>query len=187
MYFHSHKKQNVLLLGDGFFARGFMHAIDRNKFHITQIYRERFINPQDIDSSFNLHFRDLFYAAPDKVSKVNIRELNVSPGCAKINEETFRFDHLVIGLGAQKSIAEWREQTINILKDSPASQDINIVGMGPTGIELAFMFKTKSVRKVSLHDALSEDKILSYLSTEGKHTVLNRLSKYGIGSNYNTF
>jgi hypothetical protein len=41
-------KQNVLLLGDGFFARGFLHTIDYNNYHITQIYRDEFINPQDI-------------------------------------------------------------------------------------------------------------------------------------------
>ena len=43
-----YNKQNVLLLGDGFFARGFLHHINFNKFHVTQIYKDEFINPQDI-------------------------------------------------------------------------------------------------------------------------------------------
>jgi NADH dehydrogenase FAD-containing subunit len=179
------------LLGDGFFARGFIHTIDRRKFHITQIYREKFINPQDLTFSSDFHLRDFIYARPDKELTVNIRELNlnISPGTVKINDENYRFDHLVIGLGAQKSIAEWREQANNILSDKH-TDDINIVGMGPTGIELAFMFKTEKTQpnlKVSLHDALSEEKILSYLSANGKRTVLSSLSKYGIDANYNTF
>ena len=41
-------KENVILLGDGFFARGFLHNINYNKFNIIQIYRDHFINPHDI-------------------------------------------------------------------------------------------------------------------------------------------
>ena len=35
-------KPNIVLLVDGFFARGFLHNIDRHKFHITQIYKDEF-------------------------------------------------------------------------------------------------------------------------------------------------
>ena len=44
-YFINNDKQNIILLGDGFFARGFLHNINHKKFHITQIYKDEFINP----------------------------------------------------------------------------------------------------------------------------------------------
>ena len=42
----NHIKSNnkkVLLLGDGFFARGFLHNIDYTKFTVVQFYQNKFI------------------------------------------------------------------------------------------------------------------------------------------------
>ena len=80
------QKQSIVLLGDGFFARGFLHHIDYHKFHITQIYKDEFINPQDMmydldrnkkfDKSF--HFRDLLYKKPDVIIKENITHISIN-------------------------------------------------------------------------------------------------------------
>ena len=45
---HKQHKQHIVLLGDGFFARGFLNNINYGKFNITQIYKDTFINPQDL-------------------------------------------------------------------------------------------------------------------------------------------
>ena len=71
------KKENIVLLGDGFFARGFLHHINYNKFFITQIYRDDFINPQDLMYSLQrnikyttgFHFRDFITKSADKKSR----------------------------------------------------------------------------------------------------------------------
>lgn len=39
------EKKRILLLGDGFVTRGFLSEIDTSRYHITQVYRDRFINP----------------------------------------------------------------------------------------------------------------------------------------------
>ena len=71
---NNNTKENIVLLGDGFFARGFLHHINFNKFNITQIYKDEFINPQDIiydlqrrgqnqnpeNLNKTFHLRDLF-------------------------------------------------------------------------------------------------------------------------------
>ena len=66
-----YNKQSVILLGDGFFARGFLHNINYNKFSVTQFYRDPFINPQDLmyslqrnkkyESSFHLILTSLTF------------------------------------------------------------------------------------------------------------------------------
>ena len=83
--YQDNKKENVLLLGDGFFARGFLHHINRNKFHITQIYKDEFINPQDLMYSLQrnqifdkgYHIRDFFYKSPDKKIQKEIKSMKV--------------------------------------------------------------------------------------------------------------
>ena len=80
------KKQRIILLGDGFFARGFLHYIDRNRFHITQIYKDEFINPQDIMYSLQrnkyyqkaFHLRDYLTKPSDIIIKTNITDLDIT-------------------------------------------------------------------------------------------------------------
>ena len=68
-------KKTVILLGDGFFARGFLHTINFSNYHVTQIYRDAFINPQDMMHSLQnkkeyvssdyKHFRDIITNCPN--------------------------------------------------------------------------------------------------------------------------
>jgi len=113
-------KENVILLGDGFFARGFLHNINHNKFNIIQIYRDRFINPHDIMYSLQrnkpyngaFHFRDLFHKGADIKIQEDIKHLQINneKNSVRINEKDFNYNYLVIGLGAQKTLKNWSDE-----------------------------------------------------------------------------
>ncbi len=91
-------KEHIILLGDGFFARGFLHNINYKKFNVTQIYKDEFINPQDImyalerDQKYekSFHFRDLFYKKPIKIKqeivsmKINNNNININDNFQEI-------------------------------------------------------------------------------------------------------
>ena len=89
------EKKKVILLGDGFFARGFLHTINHSKFNIIQIYRDKFINPQDI--FYNLqrneiytdcyHIRDLFQPKITKIQE-DIQTLQINKNNSIINHTT---------------------------------------------------------------------------------------------------
>jgi NADH dehydrogenase FAD-containing subunit len=156
------KKQKIILLGDGFFARGFLRYIDNNKYIITQIYRDEFINPQDIMYSLQhntnykpLHLRDYFTKPADIKIKTNITELDISiSNKVKINDTFYNYNYLVIGLGANKSLYEWKNE-INKIND--INSNISIIGMGPTGIELSCILS--ETKKINLFDMFSKETI----------------------------
>jgi NADH dehydrogenase FAD-containing subunit len=176
----TYKKQDVVLLGDGFFARGFLHTIDHSKFKITQIYRDDFINPQMITSSYTFHIRDLFSKKPYHIKRMDIQSLKFDEHTVLVNNLPYTYDHLVIGLGANKSLYEWKLE-IKELRSS-ASSKINIVGMGPTGLELATSLA--GVKSVHLYDSLPKEAVMSYLTPKGKNTVLQNLEKLNITTHY---
>ncbi len=156
------KKQTVVLLGDGFFARGFMRYINNNQFNIVQIYRDEFINPQDIMYNLQrnkyfikgLHFRDFFTKPADIRIKTNINNLDISiPNRVKINNEYYNYNYLVIGLGANKSLYDWKNE-LNFLINNNIN-NISIIGMGPSGIELSCILSKN--KNIYLFDLLSKD------------------------------
>ena len=181
-------KEDVVVLGDGFFARGFLHNIDRNKFNITQIYRDSFINPQDLmyslqrnkPHSVSYHFRDVFYRKSDTIINTNITNLSIEDKKVVINSKNYNYNHLVIGLGASKSLVDWKDQINSYVGKKGLA--ISIVGMGPTGIELATILSTYN--KVDMYDAFPKDKVLSYVSKENKDYLLGILDTKGIRTNY---
>jgi NADH dehydrogenase FAD-containing subunit len=186
---HNEKnKENIVLLGDGFFARGFLHNIDRSKFKITQIYKNSFINPQDLIFSLqknkkyndSYHLKDILYPKGDVIIKGNITKLSIEDKKVFINNRNYDYDHLVIGLGANKSIKEWSDN-INSYVDKK-DQTIGIVGMGPTGIELAIILSKYNT--IHLYDSLPKDNVLSYINKENKEYILDLLEKKDIKTNY---
>lgn len=153
-------KKNVVLLGDGFFARGFLHNINRNKFNITQIYKDEFINPQDIMYSFErqrpykkaFHFRDLidklFKPSYIKI-KEEIKTMEINNKNVDINNKNYDFDYLVIGLGSNKSLADWTKDINDIYYtlNKKLNGTYNIIGMGPVGLEIANILSQKKEPK----------------------------------------
>ncbi len=198
------KRQNVVLLGDGFFARGFLRHINQRKYHVTQIYRDAFINPQDMMYAFQSgklftdawHFRDLFTLGPDVKVQKDIKELKLtSPGVCTINGTDVNFDHLVVGLGAAKSLTSWKD-TINMLvkevndtRPRTLSDELRgdypslipVVGMGPTGVEIAHILS--KARPVFLYDTQSMKDVIPYVSLHAKHRLLRN---WNITFNCNT-
>jgi NADH dehydrogenase FAD-containing subunit len=165
-----YNKKRVILLGDGFFARGFLHNIDRKKFYIIQIYKDEFINPQDImyslqrNKNYNksFHLRDYIYKSANIKIKQTIKTLDIkTKNKVKINDKYFNYNYLIIGLGGNKTLYDWKEELNKINENNYHNSDINniisIVGMGPTGIELSCILSKKN--KVNLFDILSKDTV----------------------------
>jgi len=188
---YENTKENVLLLGDGFFARGFLHNINHKKFNITQIYKDKFINPHDMmyslqrdkkyDDSF--HFRDLLNKGPDKKIQEEIKNLqiiNEQINSVKINDKKYNYDYLVIGLGAQKTLKNWSED-INSFVDRK-NMSIGIIGMGPIGFEIGNILS--QYNKIDMFDMLPKNKVLGYVSTERREKLLNMLEMKQITTTY---
>lgn len=178
-YTKTQEKQKIILLGDGFFARGFLHNIDYSKFNIIQIYRDNFINPQDI--FYNLqrnkiytdcyHFRDLFQPKITKIQE-DIQTLQIHNNkMSFINNKLYFHDYLVIGLGSQKSIKSWSDD-INDLVNSKTNNmnNIAVVGMGMVGLELGMILNKNY--NIDMFDFLNENKILSYVNPYYKKYIL---------------
>jgi NADH dehydrogenase FAD-containing subunit len=193
-------KQKVLLLGDGFFARGFLHTINHNKYSITQIYRDEFINSQDIfyslqrgdifqfDKQFHLRNKINTLFNKNNITKIkqDINTLQIYEKNALINNKFYNFDYMVIGLGAQKSLKNWADELNFLIKQK--DKKIDIIGTGPVGFEIAMMLNKKN--KINMYDVLTEDKIFSYLNKYNKKYLLELLDKKNIklhlGKFYNT-
>lgn len=188
----TNNKPRIVLLGDGFFARGFLHNINFNKFHITQIYKDSFINPQDIMYSLQrnilynpqsmLHFRDFFTGNVNHKIQTNIDNLEINHICniVSVNNQSFNFNHLVIGLGSHKTLHQWKDE-INSFVGKPHLM-IGIVGMGPTGIELGTILSKNSY--VTMYDMLPKTKVLDTLRLTTKGTILGALKEHKIVSHF---
>ena len=193
------KKQTVILLGDGFFARGFMRYINNNNFHIIQIYKDEFINPQDImydlqhnnlfNNLFNnpIHFRDFFTKPADVKIKTTINNLDITtPNKVKINNEYYKYNYLVVGLGANKSLYDWRNELQSHSKNNLSSKNylssnniISIIGMGPSGIELSCILS--KYKNIYLFDTLSKETIF-----KNKENLFNILENKNIKMMFET-
>lgn len=195
---NNNNKQNIVLLGNGFFARGFLHNINLNKFNITQIYKDDFMNPQDImydlqrweqnqkpenvNKQFNL--KDLFKSNSNHIKiqdevksfTYNLKKLKITGEKHVLNYDC---DYLVIGIGNKKSLKDWKIELNEIINKK---QKVDIVGMGPTGFELANIL-SKYVQ-VEMFDSLSKDKAFTYVKPENKQKILDILEKKNIKTNY---
>jgi NADH dehydrogenase FAD-containing subunit len=174
-----------------------MATIDRSKFRVTQIYKDEFINPQDLFYNLEndkwvdspIHLRDFFIPDADvkiretvtslKYNQANLLELVVDANQTR----TLHYDHLVIGLGSNTTLAEWASKIKKLIgkKDT----NIGIIGMGPTGVELASILCRNN--KITLMDALSFDNTLGYISSYHKKYLLKHLNDRGVTTIFGTF
>jgi NADH dehydrogenase FAD-containing subunit len=186
------KKKDVILLGDGFFARGFLHNINYDMYNVTQIYKDGFINPQDIiynlenDIDVNnkpFHFRDLLYRGPNIKIQQTITQLDIiDNNTVNINNNKYNFDYLVIGLGSMKTLATWKEEINNI--KNKTNNIIDIIGMGPVGLELGNILSKKY--KINMFDIFPKAKVMGYVSPLNKDFLLKLLEKKNISTTYET-
>jgi len=191
-------KEHIVLLGDGFLSRGFIDTIDKSRFTVTQIYKDTFINPQDMIYQLNknkwvsnsLHIRDLFRPQSDTKIQVELKDMRYYNNTFIMNENETRlpikmkYDHLVIGLGSQTTLKDW-EVTIKNLIHTSKNKNIGIIGMGPTGTELATILSRNN--NITLIDSLHKENTFNYLSNSYKNIVLDILDNKKIHTIYNEF
>ena len=188
-YKYNNTRKNVVLLGDGFFARGFLHTIDSTKYKVEQIFRDSFINPQDM--MYNLqrdqkytrskHFRDIFYKGKETKTILDIKTIDISDTTnVVINNNKYKFDYLIIGLGAQKSLQAWA----NEINDNVGKRNTTygIVGMGPIGFELGSILS--KFNKVDMFDMLPEQRVLGFVSPIRKQELLKLIYQKNITTTY---
>lgn len=201
--YESKPKKQVYLLGDGFLARGFIQSIDLSQYRITQIYRDPFINPQDLiyklshpNSMTSPHIRGFLKRQCINKLKGEITDINIpskntknSIVSVKLDDDLIHQypirpeDYLVIGLGAKKSLKEWSDQIANL--SSITDKNIGIVGMGPTGIELGSILSKNNT--ITIFDVLNIKNTLSYLTPIYKVDLISRMEKDGVKFVYETF
>jgi len=186
-------KPKIVLLGDGFFARGFLHNINFNKFHITQIYKDPFINPQDMMYSLQrnikyepksvLHLRDFFTKSPNHKIQTNIESLEINhiKNIATVNNQHFKYDHLVIGMGSHKTLNQWSNNINEFINKHQLM--VAIVGMGPTGIEIGTILSKHSY--ITMFDMLTKNKVLEHLKMDTKDLIFDVLEKKDITTYFN--
>jgi len=190
-------KQQIVLLGDGFLSRGFLDTIDKSKFKITQIYKDKFINPQDMIYQLNkdewnanpLHLRDIIRQKPDHIIQTKIRDMRYNENTIYINEDgndlmcdaMIDFDHLVIGLGSQKTLSDWEKQIQDLIHIK--NTNIGIIGTGSTGIELATILSRNN--NITLIDTLKKEDVLNYLPYDYKTWLLSFLEYKNISTLFN--
>jgi NADH dehydrogenase FAD-containing subunit len=181
-------KQNIILLGDGFFARGFLRTINHKMFNITQIYRDRFINPQDIMYSlqrnkkydYSYHFRDIFIKKPNLSIQMDIKNMEINNNNVLINNNLYNYDYLVIGLGAQKSLKYWKDDINNY--SNIKNKNINILGIGNVGYELASILS--KFNNIYMFDMLPKQKLLNFVSENNKDYLFKLLDWKNITLEY---
>lgn len=192
------EKKRILLLGDGFVARGFLSEIDTSRYHITQVYRDRFINPQDIIYNLcrkkwvdnPLHLRDFLLPMINDTIQGNVTNIKqTNPHEIELMfdnnvSKKISYDYTVIGLGAQKSLAQWSGEIKELI--NLKNKKVGIIGMGPTGIELAALLN-RDGNSITLMEALPREKILGFVSSQSKNYILTGLERRNITTIYETF
>ena len=179
-------KQNVVLLGQGWFAKGFMEHINKSQYRITNIYRHEFVNTpmllktikQDQTSNTNNRTSKFVNLIDNKI-KDDIKEIDIQNEIVITNKEkiSWRNGYLVCGLGSHTDIGNFWTNKINELRQLPTNQKICIVGAGPTGSELAFYLNDLK-HNITIYDGLPD--VYTYLTLDGKKHILDRLKCFNI-------
>ena len=172
-------KKNIVLLGQSWFAKGFMEHIDKSKFSITNIYRTEFVNTpmllQNIKPISNLNKNcSSFTKLIDKIIKDEVIAIDLSNQIVKTSSVNISWKNgfLVCGLGSNTDIGNFWNNKITELKEIKTPQKICIVGAGPTGTELAFHLNDLN-HQITLYDGLPE--VYNYLTPNGKKYLLEQL------------
>jgi len=178
-------KKDVILLGQGWFSKGFIEHIDKSKYKITNIYRNSFVNTPMLLQT--VKSQDMsFHNTNKKISKfTSLIDVDIKDEIVKIDldktiihtkeNKTFSWKNgfLVCGLGSNTDIGHFWNLKINELKNLDKIQKICIVGAGPTGTELAFHLNDLK-HKITIYDGLPD--VYTYLTPYGKNFILDKLN-----------
>lgn len=170
-------KQNVYLLGQGWYAKGFMDNINIQQFNITNIYENEFTNTAQCIRN------------PDKKIPFNYDIKNINKTILDIdikNQLLFTDDMsidisdsiVVCGIGDNVPVKKWSEPIDN------TKQTYSIVGAGLVGTEIAFKLADEN-KNVTLFDGLSSTH--DFLPPSLKKYILKELNKKNIALHTNRF
>jgi NADH dehydrogenase FAD-containing subunit len=180
-YFESNNpkpKKQIYLLGQGWFAKGFMEHIDKSKFSIINIYRFPFVNTPMLLSGISRNpsyspigkFRKLIdKEICDEITSIDLKSKQIK---TLKNTYTWTGGYLVCGLGSNTDIGRFWTEKINEIKKLTSGSNLCIVGAGPTGTELAFHLSDLGF-KTTLYDGLPE--VYTFLTDESKDYILKHL------------
>lgn len=155
-------KKKVILLGSGWFSKGFIDHIDRKKFQITNISETISNNKTLAISKTNVQCPKIKYPHFDDVEYIDehINEINLQTCTVATDKSMYDFsgNYLVCGLGSEKSQYSWNEDIEKILDNVPGK--IDVIGAGITGTELSFMLSDIGFR-VNLFDMIDPYELMN--------------------------
>ena len=170
------EKRDVCLLGQGWYAKGFMDNINKQKFNITNIYENKFINTAQC------------IRKPEKIIPFNydIKSINKTILDIDVKNQTIFTDTaidvsnsiVICGLGDHVPVKKW------VTAIDLSGQTYSVVGAGLVGTEIAFKL-TDEDKTVTLFDGLTSTH--DFLPPSLKKYVLNEFNKKNITLHTNRF
>lgn len=179
------QRKDVYLLGQGWFAKGFMEHINKSRYQVTNITRFPFVNTpmllqtvkpglasesMRVGKFTRLIDKEIF----DNVSSINLETKEIVTFKSKYSWDG---GYLVCGLGSNTDIGSFWTEKINLLQKSKPNSNICIVGAGPTGTELGFHLSDLG-HKITLFDGLPQ--VYTFLTPEGSKHIIKKLETTGI-------
>ena len=180
-------KKNIYLLGQGWFAKGFVEYIDKSHYMITNIYRFPFINTPmllgTVKSGFDSGSKKVGKFTKLIDNEIQDEVISIDLELKKIitlegKTHSWLGGYLVCGLGSNTDIGKFWTEKIKHLKDLKLNSNLCIVGAGPTGTELAFHL-TDLGYKSTLYDGLPQ--VYGFLTPKGKDYIIKKLESKSIG------
>jgi len=181
-----HPKKDIILLGQGWFAKGFIEHIDKSKYTIINISRNKFVNtPMLLDNlksntNNNLNIIKFKKLIDKEIDETIIKiDLETEQIITNKNKYLWKNKYLVCGLGSNTDNGfSWNEK-LDLLKKININSSICIVGAGPTGTELSFHLSDLYPRaNITILDGLPN--VYTYLSNSGKDHILKKLKERSI-------
>lgn len=139
-------KKNVYLLGQGWFSKGFMDNIDRNKYNINNFYKNEFTNTAQciVNPEIKIPFNYNVNNFNETITNIDIDNKILTTDKTSYN---FSKDILVCGIGDNTPVNKWLKTLENV-------KTYGVIGAGLVGTELAFKLMDDKNKKVTIFDGL---------------------------------
>ena len=180
-------KSNVIVVGYGWGGKAFCDNIDRSKYNIKVINKtDTFINTPKL-----VNFTDLSSVATRIKEQVNIGEVTkIDPvqQLVYLNDHIYKYDYVIVATGSVPNTFNIEgtdschfyktvEDALELNKSLDSNTNYQIIGAGPTGIEVAFELAALG-KKVTLIEAAPT--ILPNFSDAVREKVLMKLKQKDI-------
>ena len=186
--FEEKPKPNVIVVGYGWGGKAFCDNIDRSKYNIKVINKtDTFVNTPKL-----VNFKDLTSVTVPIKERVNMGEVTKIEADKQTihlnNEFVYNYDYLVVATGSIPNtfniegadschFYKTYDDALALNKSLESNTHYQIIGAGPTGIEVAFELAAEG-KKVTLIEA--SNTILPNFSDAVREKVLMKLKKKDI-------